>query len=76
MARKMAARMGLPKKTRNSCSNLSPTRPTGIVARMIIQASFSLTDLSRHRLVPGSGRAKWPSEAKNPLMIRIQSCQK
>ncbi len=57
MARKIAARMGLPKKTRNSCSNFSPTRPTGIVARMIIQASFSLTDLSCHRLVPGSGRA-------------------
>ena len=76
MARKIAARMGLPKKIRNSCSNFSPTSPTGMVARMIIQASFSFTERSCHRPVPGSGRAKCRSEAKNPRMILIQSCQK
>jgi len=76
MARKIAARIGLPKKTRNSCSNASPAMPTGIVAKMIIQASFSFTDRNCHRLVPGSGRAMWPSELKNPPMIRTQSRQK
>ena len=76
MARKIAARMGTPKMTRNSCSKTTPTSPTGIVARMIIQASFSLTDRSCHLLVPGSGRATCPSELKNPPMIRIQSFQK
>ena len=65
MIRKIAARMGLPKSTRNLCST-SPTRPTGIVARMIIQASFwSRVCTWRCRI-----------ELKNPPMIRTQSRQK
>ena len=50
--------------------------PTGMVARMIIQASFSLTDSPCQRPVPSAGRIRCPSEVKNPVMIRIQSRQK
>ena len=66
MTRKIAARIGLPNSTRNSCSNATPTRPTGIVARMIIQAIFwSTVVISRSRI-----------ELKKPPMIRTQSRQK
>ena len=66
MIRKIAARTGLPNSTRNSCSNATPTSPTGIVARMIIQAIFWSTVLiSRSRI-----------ELKKPPMIRTQSRQK
>ena len=58
--------MGLPKMTRNACSAARPTRPTGMVARMIIQASFwSRVRTWRYRI-----------ELKNPPMIRTQSRQK
>ena len=76
MIRKMAARTGLPNSTRNSCSNTSPTSPTGIVARMIIQASRWSAVCSCHLPVPATGRMNWPIEEKNPLMIRTQSRQK
>ena len=66
MIRKIAALIGLPNRTRNSCSNSRPTRPTGMVARMIIQASFwSTVATFRSRM-----------ELKKPPMIRIQSRQK
>jgi hypothetical protein len=42
MMRKIAARMGLPNRTRNSCSNLTPTSPTGIVATMISHANLRM----------------------------------
>ena len=76
MTRKMAARMGLPNSTRNSCSNTSPTSPTGIVATIISQASRSSADCSCHLLVPAAGRMTWPIEEKNPRTIRTQSRQK
>ena len=58
--------IGLPKITRNVCSNSRPTRPTGMVARMIIQASFwSTVRTPRSRI-----------EVKKPPMILIQSRQK
>jgi putative SOS response-associated peptidase YedK len=76
MIRKMAARMGLPNRTRNSCSNMSPASPTGIVATMISQASRWSAVCSCHRLVPSAGWMTWRIEAKNPLMIRTQSRQK
>ena len=69
--RNTAARTGLPNRTRNVCSATRPTRPTGIVARMIIQASFSSRVATR-----GCQPCQCPSELKNPLMIRIQSRQK
>jgi hypothetical protein len=76
MMRKIAARMGLPNRTRNSCSNTSPTSPTGIVATMISQARRSSADRSCHLLVPAAGRMTWPIEEKNPRTIRTQSRQK
>ena len=66
MIRKMAARTGLAKITRNSCSANSPTTPTGMVARMIIQASFwSTVVTSRSRI-----------ELTKPQKMRTQSFQK
>jgi hypothetical protein len=66
MARKIAARIGTPNSNRNACSNTSPTMPTGIVAAMIIQASFwSVVSISPLRI-----------ELTKPLMIRTQSFQK
>lgn len=46
MTSKMAARMGLPGRTRNSCSNLSPTSPTGFaeLTAMLAAAGDSPTD--------------------------------
>ena len=76
MTRKMAARMGLPNRTRNSCSNLIPTSPTGIVATMISQASRWSADCSCHLPVPSAGWMNWRIEEKNPPMIRTQSRQK
>ncbi len=58
--------IGLPKITRNACSNSRPTTPTGMVARMIIQASFWSSVRTR--------RSR--SEVKKPPMILIQSRQK
>ena len=58
--------IGLAKITRNACSNSRPTTPTGIVARMIIQASFwSSVRTLRSRI-----------EVRKPPMILIQSRQK
>ena len=66
MIRNTPATMGLPKISRNGLSATTPTRPTGIVARMIIQASrWSRVCTSR-----------WRIELKKPPMIRIQSRQK
>ena len=57
---------GLPKMTRKVCSATRPTRPTGMVARMIIQASrWSRVSTRRSRI-----------ELRKPPMIRIQSRQK
>jgi len=50
--------------------------PTGMVARMIIHASFWSADRSCHRLVPGAGRANPAREVKNPEIMRSQSRQK
>ena len=66
MNRKIAARIGLPNSTRNSCSKTRPTSPTGIVARMIIQAIFWSTVTISRSLI----------ELKKPPMIRTQSRQK
>ena len=66
MIRNTPATMGLPKISRNGLSATTPTRPTGMVARMIIQASFwSRVRTWRCRI-----------ELKNPPMIRTQSRQK
>ena len=66
MVRKTAASTGLPSITRNACSATRPTRPTGMVARMIIQASrWSPVTIRRSRI-----------EQRNPPMIRTQSRQK
>ena len=65
-ARKAAASSGLAKTLTNSFCSAAPTMPTGMVARMIIQASRSsgvLTDRLR-------------SEEKKPRTIRSQSRQK
>ncbi len=69
-------RSGLLKIVRKVCSSFSPARPTGIVARMIIQARVWSVPCGWNRRVPGSGEAKCPSEAKKALMMRIQSRQK
>ena len=61
---------------RKVCSSFSPARPTGIVARMIIQASVWSVPCGWNRRVPGSGEATCPSEAKKAPMMRIQSRQK
>jgi hypothetical protein len=45
--RKIAALIGLANSTRNSCSKISPTRPTGIVATIRNQHSFSSTVCTR-----------------------------
>ena len=56
----------MPKITRNVCSNSSPTIPTGMVARMIIQASFwSAVRTPRSRI-----------DVKKPPTILTQSRQK
>ena len=66
MIRNTPATMGLPKISRNGLSATTPTRPTGMVARMIIQASrWSRVWTRRSRI-----------ELKKPPMIRIQSRQK
>ena len=58
--------MGLPKITRNACSNSRPTIPTGMVARMIIQASFWSSVRTRRSRI----------EVKKPPMILTQSRRK
>ncbi len=60
----------------NRCWSRAPAIPTGIVARMSIQASVWSVPCGSHRLVPGAGRATCPSEAKKATMIRTQSRQK
>jgi hypothetical protein len=45
-------------------------------AMMIIQASLSSALRICQRLVPGTGLSRWPSEVKNPPMMRAQSRQK
>ncbi len=50
--------------------------PTGMVARMIIQARRSSAERSCHRLVPAGGRAMCRRELKNPPITRTQSRQK
>ena len=64
--RNAAAKAGLAKITRNACSKPTPTSPTGIVARMIIQASrWSAVTIRRSR-----------TEVQNPPMILTQSRRK
>ena len=64
--RKMAAGIGLPRTVRNVCSSSRPAMPTGMVARMISQASrWSAVLTWRSR-----------SEVANPPAIRSQSRQK
>ncbi len=64
--RNSEAGIGFPNTTRNVCSPTSPTTPTGIVARMIIQASrWSVVSTRRSRI-----------DVKKPPMIRTQSRQK
>ena len=69
--RNTAARIGLPNRTRKVCSATRPTRPTGMVARMIIQARISSRVATR-----GCHRCQCASEVKKPPMIRTQSRQK
>ena len=69
-------RSGLLKMVRNVCSSSSPAMPTGMVARMIIQASVWSVPCGSNRLVPGSGAMTCRSEAKKAPMIRTQSRQK
>ena len=52
--RNTAARIGLPNRTRKVCSATRPTRPTGMVARMIIQARISSRVATR-----GCHRCQW-----------------
>ena len=75
-ARNSAVSIGLLKYTRKSCSSASPAMPTGMVARMIIQASVWSVSCGAQRLVPGAGRITCAIEAKKPLMMRSQSRQK
>ena len=65
-ARKTAASSGLAKTFVNSFCSATPTRPTGIVARMIIQASRS----------SGVVIDRVRSDEKKPRTIRSQSRQK
>jgi hypothetical protein len=65
-ARKTAASSGLANTFVNSCCSAAPTMPTGIVARMIIQASRS----------SGVVIDRVRSDVKNPRTIRSQSRQK
>ena len=65
-ARKTAASSGLANTFVNSCCSATPTMPTGIVARMIIQASRS----------SGVVIDRVRSDVKNPRTIRSQSRQK
>ena len=66
MIRNTAASTGLANSTRVSWSAARPTRPTGMVARMIIQASrWSAFSTCRYR-----------TELMNAPMIRSQSRQK
>jgi hypothetical protein len=71
-----AVSSGLLKTVRNVCSSATPARPTGIVARMIIQASIWSVSCGWNRAVPGAGAIMCPIEAKKPLTIRSQSRQK
>ena len=71
-----AVRIGLLKMVRNVCSSATPARPTGIVARMIIQASIWSVFCGWNRRVSGAGEIICPIEAKKALMIRSQSRQK
>ena len=66
MIRNTPATTGLPKISRKGLSATTPTRPTGMVARMISQA------------IRWSRVCTWRSriELKKPPMIRIQSRQK
>ncbi len=65
-ARNAPATTGLPKITRNGCSATSPTTPTGMVARTIIQASrWSAVSTRRSR-----------TELAKPPAMRTQSRQK
>ena len=74
--RKIEVRIGLLKYTRNRCSSASPASPTGIVARMIIQASLWSVSCGSNRLVPVAGARTCRTEAKKALTIRSQSRQK
>ena len=76
MNRNDAVRSGLLKTVRNVCSSAMPASPTGIVARMIIQASIWSVFCGWNRRVSGAGEMTCPIEAKNALMIRSQSRQK
>ena len=66
MARNVAASSGLANTFVNSFCTSSPTMPTGIVPRMIIQASRW----------SGVATRRSAREVKNPRTIRSQSRQK
>ncbi len=66
MARNTAVSSGLAINFVTSFCSASPTMPTGIVPRMIIQASRW----------SGVAIRRWPMEEKNPRTIRSQSRQK
>jgi hypothetical protein len=78
MNSKTAAAAGLANKTRKVCSSATPVRPTGIVAKMIIQASrWSLSaTASRGRRCCRLSRALAGRLRKKPRMILIQSARK
>ncbi len=65
-ARKIAVSTGLANVFWTVCWSSAPTMPIGMVARTIIQASFSSTVSMR----------RWAIEVKNPATIRSQSRQK
>ena len=66
MARNSAASSGLASTLVTSFCSTTPTMPTGIVPRMIIQAIFWSTVAISRSLI----------ELKKPPMIRTQSRQK
>ena len=65
-ARKIAVSTGLANVSCTVCWSSAPAMPTGIVAKMIIQASFWSAVSIRRRAI----------EVKNPPTIRSQSRQK
>jgi hypothetical protein len=66
IARKIAVSSGLANTLTNTFCSSAPTRPTGIVAKMIIQASRS----------SGVETERVRSDEKKPLTMRSQSRQK
>ena len=78
MNSRIAAASGLANKTRKVCSSATPTRPTGMVAKMIIQASRSSLSAtaSRGRRCCRVSRTLAGRLRKKPRMILTQSARK